>query len=795
MLGLVQLVGGAALAVFTLGVGTSFAMGLMTEGVSDLITAVKDGIINRDFSWASYAIQKAISITVSIVCAGIGAIKDIAKTAVAGVKQAASIATKAVNETVKSGWKIAAKLIGTALAKGVAKELVTQLVNYGIDKTLMPSIHQEVMNRVEKPIQDALLKNDHVKLMLELDGKNRNSYYQKLIKDIAFEILNPHSDPNHPLLVIVSGITKGIACQKIEGLSTILQVGEAMAALNQLNNFVPEFIEKLEIEIKRIYDEEKVEEILKENNQADKKISTQKNVIKEHDNQMQSSNFTYNQNENIEDQIGKEEASEKQVQLNKEPKTTTNIVSILSKSVSTNIFNIVQSKFIAPVTNAGINYGMSKLTSELDKSLMDEVGNYQAERRIEFFQNKDPDNRMPDQFKNGIKDKKAVEKADQIIEDLKNGGQAGLPHLRAISDEIGRPINVYDENGKLVRTIGDKNGIPIDVEYHKPSKDNPSGHWTLPGGEESKFDNSNKNNCLFNVIAQQVQKDPNELRNNTALNMETNKELLANQAHDIIRLEQYKRNALSMGGSGPKQYRIDKDLKIKSDSNFYEQTNFIKGKLSDHFDEIKNMDSETLKRKIEETKEHGYDPKMDYNSLRLHAMKDGSILAGDQNYFTSDVPAVHGDESRGRVRFLWSCDMQKGALKDIKFHGVVDTHSSDVIIHNNEIIYPGNNIKWNQLEQNTKHNPELRNNYLKVKVSNDTNEYIALEKMNTKGNKNNVSTLKKNSAGETFDTRERVKLTEWKKLPEEQRKSYVKATNNKELIYIKKIDINNTKKK
>ncbi len=785
--------GGAALAVFTLGAGTSFAMGLMTEGVSDLITAVKDGIINRDFSWASYAIQKAISITVSIVCAGIGAIKDIAKTAVAGVKQAASIATKAVNEAVKSGWKIAAKLIGTALAKGVAKELVTQLVNYGIDKTLMPSIHQEVMNRVEKPIQDALLENNYVKLMLELDGKNRNSYYQKLIKDIAFEILNPRNDPDHPLLVIVSGIAKGIACQKIEGLSTILQVSEAMAALNQLNNFVPEFIEKLEIEIKRIYDEEKVEDKLKENKQAD--ISTQKNVIKENDNQMQSSNFTYNQNENIEDQIGKEEASEKQVQLNKEPKTTTNMVSILSKSVSTNICNIVQSKFIAPVTNAGINYGMNKLTSELDKSLMDEVGNYQAERRIEFFQNKDPNNRIPDQFKNGIKNEKAVEKANQIIEDLKNGGQAGLPHLGAISDEIGRPINVYDENGKLVRTIGDKNGIPIDVEYHKPSKDNPNGHWTLPGGEESKFDNSNKNNCLFNVIAQQVQKDPNELRNNTALNMETNKELLANQAHDIIRLEQYKRNALSMGGSGPKQYRIDKDLKIKSDSNFDEQTNFIKGKLSDHFDEIKNMDSETLKRKIEETKEHGYDPKMDYNSLRLHAMKDGSILGGDQNYFTSDVPAVHGDESRGRVRFLWSCDMQKGALKNIKFHGVVDTHSSDVIIHNDEIIYPGNNIKWNQLEQHTKHKPELRNNYLKVKVSNDTNEYIALEKMNTKGNKNNVSTLKKNSAGETFDTRERIKLTELKKLPEEQRKSYVKATNNNEPIYIKKIDKSNTKKK
>ncbi|CAF1368755.1 unnamed protein product [Didymodactylos carnosus] len=169
LLGIAQIVAGGALAVFTLGAGSSFAMDLISEGVGDLIIAVKDGIINRDFSWASYGIQKAISLTVSIVCAGLGAIKDAAKTAVAGVKQAATIVTgtakTVVTTTVKAGWKLAAKAMGTSLAKGVAKELVTQLVDYGVNKALMPCIEEEVMKRIEVPIQNALIANPIVEKM------------------------------------------------------------------------------------------------------------------------------------------------------------------------------------------------------------------------------------------------------------------------------------------------------------------------------------------------------------------------------------------------------------------------------------------------------------------------------------------------------------------------------------------------------------------------------------------------------------------------------------------------------
>ena len=552
-LGLAQVVGGAALAVFTLGAGSSIGMGLLSEGISDLITAVKDGIINRDFSWVSYGIQKAISLTVSLVCAGMGAIKDAAKTAVTGVKQVGSLVTNVATQSVKEGWIIAAKAIGTEVGKGVAKTVVTQLVDYGVNKTLMPSIKEEVMKRVEKRIQDALLQNPIVEKMLRLDGYNRNNYYQNVIKTKALELLNPQNKPQHALITISKGIAKGIASNKIPGLSTVLQVNDALAALDELNKFVPEFIESLNVAIEEVSQKENVNqkiENLDQQQQIDRKsqVSTEQKEINEEIGSTYTSNYTQ---EHQVDDINLEfvENQEEQISLERKNKSPEGLCQDLVKSVTTNMCNIIQSKLVTPVTTAGINFGMKKLTAGLDRSIQDQIGNYQAERRTEFFQDNDRDNRIPDEFKQGSKDPQAVAKAHAMINDIKNGGEAGLPHLGPLSSETGRPIKVLDEKGKVVRIIGeDKGGQPIVVEYHKPTADNPRGHWTLPGGVEPAVNNTGANNCLFNVIAQQTGQDPNRLRSNIAIRMENNKTQLANQARDIRRLEQYKRSALTMGG-------------------------------------------------------------------------------------------------------------------------------------------------------------------------------------------------------------------------------------------------------
>ena len=111
LIGIVQIVAGAAIAVFSFGAAASFGVGMIMEGVSDVVTAVVDGIINRNFSWKNWTIMKAISYTVSIVCAGLGALKNMVKTAYSAVKGVVTQGTKVFIATVIKGWKLAAKKI------------------------------------------------------------------------------------------------------------------------------------------------------------------------------------------------------------------------------------------------------------------------------------------------------------------------------------------------------------------------------------------------------------------------------------------------------------------------------------------------------------------------------------------------------------------------------------------------------------------------------------------------------------------------------------------------------------
>ncbi|CAF4542054.1 unnamed protein product, partial [Didymodactylos carnosus] len=57
--------------------------------------------------------------------------------------------------------------------------------------------------------------------------------------------------------------------------------------------------------------------------------------------------------------------------------------------------------------------------------------------------------------------------------ELKDDGEAGLVHLGALSEAAGRPITVLDENGNVIRTIGEgKDGKAIEIEYCKPNENN-----------------------------------------------------------------------------------------------------------------------------------------------------------------------------------------------------------------------------------------------------------------------------------------------------------------------------------
>ncbi|CAF1368737.1 unnamed protein product [Didymodactylos carnosus] len=306
------------------------------------------------------------------------------------------------------------------------------------------------------------------------------------------EPLNPEHQTQSVLKQITTGIMTGIANQKIKGLSSLLQITDAMKALDELTKFVPEFIENFNKQQQQV------------NTETKNVVTDTTTQIKTKEEKETNNDYTLSfdaEKSEMDIDININQNNEEKVKLDKEKKTSEGLRKILATSVSINMCNIIKNKLITPVTHTGIDYGMRKVTAGIDKT---------------------------------FKDKEALAKAHGMIDDLKHGGEAGLPHLGALSDAAGKPIKVLDENGNVIRIVGeDKGGEPVEVQYFKPNENNLSGHWTLPGGKEPEGNYTGQNNCLFDVVGSQIGIDSNVLRENT----------------NIERLEYYKKDALTMGGA------------------------------------------------------------------------------------------------------------------------------------------------------------------------------------------------------------------------------------------------------
>ncbi|XP_048011335.1 uncharacterized protein LOC125244980 [Megalobrama amblycephala] len=105
ILGVVQVLAGILICALTLGTASQFGMGLISEGVSDMISGV-EGMIKGTFDWVSWAISKSISIGLALLTAGFSVIKKavtsvfkVTKSLLNGTKSFSSVA----NEFIKSG--------------------------------------------------------------------------------------------------------------------------------------------------------------------------------------------------------------------------------------------------------------------------------------------------------------------------------------------------------------------------------------------------------------------------------------------------------------------------------------------------------------------------------------------------------------------------------------------------------------------------------------------------------------------------------------------------------------------
>lgn len=524
-IGLGQIFIGAAIAIFSVGSAMSVGLGVLMEGISDVITGIKDGIINRNFSWKNWGIQKAISYTISIVCAGMSALKNAMKTVYAAAKGVLSSTTTVFTQIVKGGWKLVAKKIGLELSKGVAKELATALINFGVDSLIISDIEQEITRIVQPLIEKALLEDENIKKLLQIDNSKGNTYYQNIILEKAMKILTSTTQQNE-LLSVLSQIVKGIASQKVPGVGTLITTIGVMKALVEIETYVPTLTAALKKDLEK--EVKRAEIIEKQQDSSQGKVQgSSADQTKEDVNQFVA-------DKTIDEPNGDIDISETTFEQIKSSTHKIDITRNIAIGASKHITNVFKAKIIQPAVQYASNFAVGKAFAECDASVNKQIKKFQSVRRINVNANKDRDGLLDASYKENHKNPKNMAFAEKMIEEARNGSKLGLTHLESLADSTGSVIQVLDKNGKVATVIGDESsGLKvIQVQYHA---DGGNGHWTLPGNIDAP--GNGKNNCLLNVLASQTGQNPDTLRKNLADNMKANIVSLANTVPDLIELQ------------------------------------------------------------------------------------------------------------------------------------------------------------------------------------------------------------------------------------------------------------------
>ncbi|XP_053276202.1 uncharacterized protein LOC128437932 [Pleuronectes platessa] len=215
-LGILQIVGGALLTAFTFGTLAQVGMGLIVEGVSDCITGV-ESMITGEFSWQSWAIEKAISIGISLIGFGVGKLISkgfkAAKMLVKGLGKKLKSLPKFFSKQVKEGLSVVSKTNMKNAVKQTAKKMAEEIISYafgkaedavlqeilkGIKNEMTKGIANDVKTNMEKDplagLVDSILLShleDKKQMSDLLQDKNRKSKLLGIFKQISKTALQP----------------------------------------------------------------------------------------------------------------------------------------------------------------------------------------------------------------------------------------------------------------------------------------------------------------------------------------------------------------------------------------------------------------------------------------------------------------------------------------------------------------------------------------------------------------------------------------------------------------------------
>ncbi|UJR29897.1 hypothetical protein I4U23_017445 [Adineta vaga] len=511
LMGIGQALVGVSLAVFSAGAGAGFGLSILQEGISDLITCVKDGIINRNFSWKQWGIQKAISFAITIACAGFSALKAAARTA----KNAAMTVKNAVSNGVKEIWTksfkegliIGGKKLAFEGVKRAAIEVSMSLVNYGISATILPIVQECIQSGITELFKLRYKNNESLRRLMDCDAKRRNRFYaSKLTQKVMNEINQPAFEQ---CCSSIGRILLNLTSSKVSAATaTAISVSAQLTpVLKQLTTIA--FL--LDKEIEKLGQSEDVKKILNEVKCAEPQQSKNSNGYQTHEKQAENEQLF----------LTVEEFSDE-----------------ITQKISKIVCQFLQCALVPPLVAAGVN----GLLSNFNNNINNQLDLFHMKRNVVYHRELSEAER-----KEKVNDV-SLTAADDEIQDLKYGAPGGIHHIGYLSDVTKRRFIIRDTNGRVEQVIGSDTSQPaVELVYIPPDTPDDIGHWTTPNGEN--LQNTEGFDCLFNAIGSQIGYDGQQLRQQTVTQMEQNKPQLAAAMYDIQFLRQYHNDTLFIGGA------------------------------------------------------------------------------------------------------------------------------------------------------------------------------------------------------------------------------------------------------
>ncbi|XP_050928370.1 uncharacterized protein LOC108895197 [Lates calcarifer] len=506
-LGILQIIGGALLTVFTCGTLASVGMGLITEGISDCITGI-ESMVTGEFSWKSWAIGKAISIGVSLIGFGVG--KLIAK----GFKMSKLLIKrfgkelkslpKFLSKQAKDGLCAVAKTNMVNVVKHTAKKVVEEVISYGFGKAeqalltqILDGIKDEVKRGVVNDVKSNMEKEpmaelvdsiilSHVEDKQQLADLMQNEERKNRLLDIFKNLSNTAIQPFYADLgwqnKLNSSISAVINKAKSEAkgkanviLSTIqaIQVG-AMAgdAISTILSLSNKFFSNLQEQM----------------NTFKKKIHEKPEKVKQND----------------------LSASETEMLKKFKQELADNI----SASLADALVEVFHQKFSGHL----VSYAQSKVNGFIGNYVRSGLKSGRTEEKLRAGQNNRYIAYMPVELSSKQKLAGKHSQSQSHAEKIKNPATAGtILDARVLSETTGTKVVILteDKHGKLTKMQELKPGTKrasqtVTLIYRPKSPQYPDGHYDVRIDNKTVTVTSQGKNCLFHALARGMKPQASE---------------------------------------------------------------------------------------------------------------------------------------------------------------------------------------------------------------------------------------------------------------------------------------------